>query len=138
MAKATFCGTWICTQFLFLNHNCGSRYASKPIKPSKDSDDSLVSKKTQPQITCWFGAQGQVNSAKKSQKNAPIITSLTENTKPKTKKDIFIQTRRLAESVKGLNISLAQSAGELWSCKKLQSRAKKVAHGGLKGGLRGT
>ena len=32
----------------------------------------------------------------------------------------LIWTRRLAESVDGLNSSLDQSAGELWSCKALQ------------------
>jgi len=32
---------------LFLSHNFGSRYASKPIKGSKDPDDSLDSIKTQ-------------------------------------------------------------------------------------------
>jgi len=31
--------------FWFLIHNFGSRYARKPIKGSKDLDDSLVSKK---------------------------------------------------------------------------------------------
>jgi len=36
----------ILTTFLFLWHNFGSRYARKPIKGSKDSDDSLVSNKT--------------------------------------------------------------------------------------------
>jgi len=33
------------TTFWFLCHNFGSRYARKPLKGSKDSGDSLVSKK---------------------------------------------------------------------------------------------
>jgi len=37
-----------------------------------------------------------------------------ENAKPKTKTFFFMSTRRLAESVEGLNSSLALSAGDLW------------------------
>jgi len=33
-----------------------------------------------------------------------------------------ISTRRLAESVEGLNSSLARLSGELWDCKSLQKR----------------
>jgi len=37
-------------------HNFGSRYARKPIKGSKDSDDSLVSKKTgAKKLAHWIG-----------------------------------------------------------------------------------
>ena len=37
------------------------------------------------------------------------------NAKPKTKKIFFsMSTRRLAESVEGLNSSLALAAGDLW------------------------
>jgi len=39
-------GVEILTTVWFLWHNFGSRYARKPIKGSKDSDDSLVSKQT--------------------------------------------------------------------------------------------
>jgi len=43
-----------------------------------------------------------------------LMTSLTKNPKPKTKKKFFLlQTRRLAESFKVLNSSAAQSAEEL-------------------------
>ena len=65
----------------------------------------------------WVGAQGKVTIAKKVRKPPPIMMSPTSNPKPKTKSFILIQTRRLAESVDGLNSSLAQSAGELWNCK---------------------
>jgi len=37
----------------------------------------------------WVGVQGQVTSAKKVWKHAPIKTLPTENTKPKTKKYFF-------------------------------------------------
>jgi len=54
----------------------------------------------------WVGAQGQVA------KNAPTCGVLLED--PPIKNDCFsILTTRLAESVQGLNSSLAQSPGEL-------------------------
>jgi len=43
-----FVGLEFLSNFLFLSHNFGSRYVMWPIKPSKDTDDSLVSKKTCP------------------------------------------------------------------------------------------
>jgi len=60
----------IFTKFWFLVHNVGSRYARKSIKGSKDSDDSLVSKKTLSQkLAHWIGAQGRVKLAKNTQKH---------------------------------------------------------------------
>jgi len=57
----------------------------------------------------WVGAQGQP----KFPKHALIVMSPPENP-TKTKKCFFsISTTRLAESVEGLNSSLAQSPGEL-------------------------
>jgi len=49
--------------------------------------------------------------------------------KPKIEKEkkILACSSRLAESVEGLNSSLAQSAGESWRCKLLKN-CKKVAH----------
>jgi len=41
--RLEFAGVEIFTTFWFLWHNFGSRYARKPIKSSKVSDDSLVS-----------------------------------------------------------------------------------------------
>jgi len=70
----------------------------------------------------WFGAQGQVKFAKRSRKYTVIVTSSAENHTPKTKTFFSISTRRLAESVDGLNSSLAQSTGELWRCKALQKK----------------
>jgi len=68
-------------------------------------------------VACWVGAQSQVNLARTSRKHAPIMMLPTENIKPKTKLFFSISSRRFAESVDGLNSSLAQSAGELWRCK---------------------
>jgi len=42
----SICADIIFTNFCFLSHNFGTRYASKPIKGSKDSDGSLIPKKT--------------------------------------------------------------------------------------------
>jgi len=52
-----------------------------------------------------------------------LVTLPPEKLKPKTKKlFISILIARLAESVKGLNSSLAQSPGELQDCKALQEK----------------
>jgi len=45
------------------------------------------------------------------------MTSPTKKTKSKTFQFFSMQTVRLAASFEGLNSSLAQSPGELWSCK---------------------
>jgi len=47
--------------------------------------------------------------------------SLTKNPIPKTKTIFLLQTQRLGESFEGLNNSLAQSTGELWSCKVVRN-----------------
>jgi len=44
--RVSVCGSEVFTQFWFLSHNFGSRYARKPIKGSKDSDENLDSEKT--------------------------------------------------------------------------------------------
>jgi len=55
----------------------------------------------------WVGVQVKVA------KNNPTCSVPPENLPPKMKKKIFILTTRLAESMEGLNSSLAQSPGEL-------------------------
>ena len=66
-----------------MSYNFGSRYASKPSKHSKDSDDIIDFKKTLSQkIARWVVAQDQVTLAKKSQKHAPIMTSPKEIPNP--------------------------------------------------------
>jgi len=95
-------------------HNFGSRYARKPIKGSKDSDDSLVSKKNWSEkigSLDWHLGPGEVA------KNTPLVTPPQEN--PKPKKIFSVETGRLAESADGLNTSLALTTGELWNYKSL-------------------
>jgi len=43
--EVSVCGPRIFPNFCFFSHNFGSKYASKALKGSKDSDDSLQSKK---------------------------------------------------------------------------------------------
>jgi len=80
----------------------------------------------------WIGAQGRPKVPQIS-KTCPHcdVTYRNPPTK-KTKNVFFISSRRLVESVDGLDSSLAQSAGELWSCKNLKSRVEKVTRAGLK------
>ena len=71
--RVSVCMTWNFPNFWFLSHNFGSRYARKSIKVSKDSDDNLVYKKYLNQkMARWAGVQGQVTSAKKTRKHAPL------------------------------------------------------------------
>ena len=63
-------------------------------------------------IACWVGAQGQMKLVK-NLKTPPLVMSL------KTEKKISTKTRRLPESVKGLNTFLA--AGDLWPKKRRPS-----------------
>jgi len=65
----------------------------------------------------WVGAQSQVKVAKKMQKY-PHLWRSTQRTPNQKQKNFFsMSTRRLAESVKGLNSCLALAAGDLWSKK---------------------
>jgi len=85
--RLVFVGVEIFTTFCFLWHNFGSRYARKPIKGSKDSDDSLVSKKNlRPNIgpLDWCPRPGKVGH--KNAETPPLVTSPQENPKPKTEK----------------------------------------------------
>jgi len=59
----------------------------------------------------WVGAQGQVNSATRV-KTCPHYDVSQRKTTMQNEKKISIWTTRLAESVEGLNSSIAQSAGE--------------------------
>jgi len=79
----------------------------------------------------WVGTQGQATSAKKAQKHAPCYD--VTHREPQTKKQFLkIQTKGLVESVEGLNSSLAQSAGELRSCKVGLKKMCRVGFKGLK------
>ena len=90
-----FVGVEILTTFWFLCHNFSPRYARKPIKGSKDSDDSLVSKnKFEPKnwligLAPRAGVLGKVGH--NNAKTPPLVTSPQENPKPKT--EIFFQSK---------------------------------------------
>jgi len=69
----------------------------------------------------WVGVQGRPKVAF-FPKHVLFVTSPPENLPPKPKIVFFILTKRLAESVEGLNSSLAQSPDELSDCKVLQEK----------------
>jgi len=101
-----------------LGHDSGSSHARRSIKGSKDADDDLVSKKSLNQKinlikeVHWIGAQGQSKWVKNSK--TCFLCDVTKR-KPHTQTNNFlIETRRLAESVNGLNSSLAIAIVELW------------------------
>jgi len=60
----------------------------------------------------WVGVQGQAKVAKISQ-TCPHCDITSRKPQIQSEKFFLISTRRLAESVEGLNSSLAQSPGEL-------------------------
>ena len=69
----------------------------------------------------WVGAQGRPKMAYFS-KTCPLC-DVTSRKPHRNRKSFFsILTTRLAESVEGLNSSLAQSPGELQDCKVLQEK----------------
>jgi len=53
----------------------------------------------------------------KHPKHPPFAASSPREPQTQIKKKILMETRRLAESVEGLNSSLSIAAGELWRCK---------------------
>jgi len=63
----------------------------------------------------WVKAQGQVKVAKKMQKHPHLWRSLQQMPNQKQKIFFSMSTRTLAESIEGLNSSLALAAGDLWS-----------------------
>jgi len=98
----------------FLSHDVGYRYASKSIKGSLDVDFGLIFKTTLSQkMAQWVGAQSQVNLAKNA-KTCPHCDVTSKKPISKAKKIFSISTGGLAESVAGLNSSLAPAAGDLW------------------------
>ena len=90
---------------------------------AQDSNFSLVSNKNLSEILPSSGwALGQITWAKMAI-NLPHLWCHPQK-KQKPKKFFGLQTRRLTESFEGLNISIAQSIGELWSCKDLANTGK--------------
>jgi len=60
-------------KFIHLTHNSGSRYSSKPIKGSKDLDDSLDSKKTLNQNNGLLGWHPEPGKISPRGKNMPQL-----------------------------------------------------------------
>jgi len=109
----------------FLAHNFGHRYAGKSIKGSIDTDFDLIFNKTLSEKNGSIGwgpgpAKGGQNFQNTSTCGSPPSEPPTEN----KKRFCSISTRRLAESVEGLNNSLTLAAGELWpkKCQPLAGR----------------
>jgi len=76
-------------QNCFFKPNFGSRYVSKPIKGSKDSDYSLVCKKILSQkMAHWVGTQGQVYLAKEA-KTCPHCDVTHREPQIRNEKNIF-------------------------------------------------
>jgi len=99
----------------------------------KDADHSLVSKKTWAKK--WrngLAPRPRYNLPKSRQQMHPLCRHLQRTPIQKWKFFFQFWAGRLAESVDALNSSLAHPAGELRSCKKLQTRVKKVTRPGLK------
>jgi len=134
--RFTFVGVEILAAFWFLWHKFGSRHATKPTKGSKDSDDSLVlTKSLSEKIGSLNSRQEPRKVGQKTQKTPPLVTSPQRIPNPKRKNFFSISTRRLAESVDGLNSFPAQSASEdsvanllpkFWRARDLQASQKKI------------
>ena len=104
-------GAEIVTKFCFFVHSFGYRYARKSFKDSKDEDFGLVSKKILSQNNGPIGwGPGPGKCGQKKHPHLQRSSQQTEN----EKRFFSILSRRLAESVDGLDSSLAQSPGELW------------------------
>jgi len=109
--KLGFVGVEIFTNIAFFGHNFGYRHARKSFKGSKDADFDLVSEKILSHKNGPMG--GSPGPGKGCQKHLNLWRSSTKNPHYKRKHFISISTTRLAESVEGLNSTLAQSPGEL-------------------------
>jgi len=91
---------------VFLGHNFGSRYARRPIKCSKNANDRLVSNKSLSQKNDSLDWRPGPLKVGQNSKTCPFVTSPREYPTPKSN-NFFIETRRLVESVDGLNSFLA-------------------------------
>jgi len=109
---------------MFFGHNVWTRNDRKPIKGPKNSDFSLVSTENLSQkFPPAVGAQGPITLVKKAWIYSTFDVT-HKNLKPETFQSFSIQTRRLTASFEGLSSSLAQSPGELWSCKDFPKMGK--------------
>ena len=102
--------------FVFLAITFELETLESQIKGSKDPDISLVSIKDFSKILpCSGSTQGQVTWAEMA-KNLPHLWRHPQKTQ--NQRNYFqLRTGRLTEPFGGLNSSLAQLTGELWSCK---------------------
>jgi len=64
-------------------------------------------------VSLFDGRPGPGKVGHKNAKTPPLVTLPQKNPKPKTENFFKLGTTRLAESVEGLNTSLAAAAGEL-------------------------
>jgi len=96
---------WIRPKTGFLTHNFGYRYASKAIKGSIDVDFDQVFNKT---LSLKNGSMGWGPGPAKISKTC-VLCDVTSRNPPTEKEKRFcsMSTRRLAESVDGLDSSLA-------------------------------
>ena len=109
-----FVGAEIFTKFCFFVHNFSYRYARKSFKGSKDADFGLVPKKILSQNNGsmdWGPGKGK--SGQKKPKHPHLQRSPQRTPNRKRKAFFSILSRRLAESVDGLDNSLTKSPGEL-------------------------
>ena len=100
---------------LFFIHNFGYRYARKPFKGSKDVDFCLVSETNLSQkdgSIVWCPGPGK--GGQKNPKTPPPVTFPQQTPNQQQKNFFSMSTRRLTESVEGLNSSLALAADDLW------------------------
>jgi len=120
-ANHAFCeNVWIRPKTGFLTHTFCYKYASKSIKGYIDADFNLVLTKLYDKIMAqWVGAQGRPNLANIFKTG--LLWNVTIRNRPSENEKYFISilTTRLAESVDFLDISLAQSLGELEDCSVL-------------------
>jgi len=99
----------------FLAHNFGYRYANKSIKGSIDADFDLVFNKSLSQKNGLMGWDPGPAKGGQNFKNTPTCGVPPSEPPIESEKRFFsILTTTLAESVEGLNSSLALAAGDLW------------------------
>jgi len=107
-------GAEIFTNFWCFVYDFGYRYARKSFKGSKDANFSLVSKKNLETKEWPNGLRPRAGQRwPQKSKNTPTCDGPPRD--HQTEKFFFsILTSRLAESVEGLNSSLALAAGDSW------------------------
>ena len=119
LSRATVAASGSLMHFLILGVKCflvcnfGSRHARRSSKVSIDAGDYLVSKKSFGQN---FGpSDWRPEPVKVGQitENTPTLRARPRQTPHPNQNFFFIEPRRLAASVEGLNNSLAIAAGEL-------------------------